>query len=275
MADLDRLSINHVTLLEQTSVPQFLAALARHRVRCASLWREKVHETGVKETARLLREHGLRLSGYCWGGLVTSPDEAEGARAVDEVRRALDEAAEVGAPCLIYVAGGIDPRDKDPKSTRARALERTAELIPHARAVGVKIALETLHPMICATRSVLNTTKLINDWCDALGAEDIVGIALDTYAIWWDPEVETEIRRAGKRICAFHVNDWLMDTQDLRLDRGMMGDGIIDITGLRRQVEAAGYDGPIEVEIFSKRDWWTRAPDEVVRVVKERFEAVV
>lgn len=275
MAEPSRLSINHVTLLEQTSVPQFLDALARHQVGWASLWREKVHETGVKETARLLREHGLRLSGYCWGGLVTSPDAAEGAHAVDEVRRALDEAAEVAAPCLIYVAGGIDPRDRDPKATRARALERTAELIPHARAVGVKIALETLHPMICATRSVLNTTKLINDWCDALAAEDIVGIALDTYAIWWDPELETEIRRAGRRICAFHVNDWLMDTQDLRLDRGMMGDGIIDIAGLRRQVEAAGYDGPIEVEIFSRRDWWRRDPDEVIRVVKERFAAVV
>ena len=101
--------------------------------------------------------------------------------------------------------------------------------------VGVKIALEPLHPMICATRSVLSTVKLANDWCDRLGADDIVGIAVDTYAVWWDPEIEVEIARAGKRICSFHVSDWLADTQDLRLDRGMMGDGVIDLPALRRR----------------------------------------
>jgi sugar phosphate isomerase/epimerase len=161
------------------------------------------------------------------------------------------------------------------RSTRARALERTAALIPHARSVGVKIALEPLHPMTCATRSVLSTTRLANDWCDQLGAEDVVGIALDTYAIWWDPEIEHEIARAARRICAFHISDWLPDTQDLRLDRGMMGDGLIDIAGLRRKVEAAGYQGHIEVEVFSERNWWQRPPDEVLRVVKERFATVV
>jgi sugar phosphate isomerase/epimerase len=271
MPDLSRLSVNHVTLLEQCSMGQFADALVRHGIGCASLWRDKVREAGVSETARLLAERGLALSGYCWGGLVTSPDQAEARTAVDEVRRALDEAAEVKAPCLVYVAGGVDPRDKDVAATRARALERTAELIPYARSVGVKIALEPLHPMACATRSVLSTTGLANDWCDQLGAEDVVGIALDTYAIWWDPKIEREIARAGRRICAFHISDWLVDTQDLRLDRGMMGDGLIDIAGLRRQVEAAGYEGAIEVEVFSRRNWWQRPPDEVLRVVKERF----
>ena len=275
MADLSLLSINHVTVLERCSLPQLVEALGRNGVGCVSLWRDKVHEIGVAETARLLGDHGLGLSGYCWGGLVTSPDRAEAARAVDEVRRALDEAAEVGAPCLVYVAGGVDPRDKDVRATRARALERTAELVPHARAVGVKLAIEPLHPMICATRSVVSTMGIANDWCDALAAEDIVGIAVDTYAVWWDPEVEDQIARAGKRICAFHVNDWLPDTQDIRFDRGMMGDGVIDIAHLRRTVQAAGYDGPIEVEVFSRCNWWTRDPDEVIRVVKERFESVV
>ena len=275
MPDLQRLSINHVTLLEQCTMPQFVEALARNGIACASLWRDKVRETGVKESAKLLADNGLALSGYCWGGLVTSPDENEGRKALDEVRRALDEAAEVKAPCLVYVAGGVDPRDKDVAATRARGLERTAELVPHARSVGVKIALEPLHPMICATRSVLSTTELANDWCDALDAEDIVGIALDTYAVWWDPHIDAEIERAGKRVCAFHINDWLPDTQDLRLDRGMMGDGLIDIRGLRRKVEAAGYAGPIEVEIFSKRNWWHRPADEVLRTVKERFQSVV
>jgi sugar phosphate isomerase/epimerase len=275
MPDLSRLSINHVTLLEQCSMPQFVDALVRNGIGYASLWREKVRAHGVKESAKLVSDAGLKLSGYCPIGLVTSPDEDEAGKALDDVRRALDEAAELKAPCVVYVVGGVDPRDKNIDATRARGLERTAKLIAHARSVGVKIALEPLHPMICATRSVLSTMKIANDWCDQLGAEDIVGIALDAYAVWWDPQLDVEIKRAGKRICAYHIDDWLVDTQDIRLDRGMMGDGVIDLPNLRRKVEAAGYNGPIEVEIFSKRNWWTRPADEVLKVVKERFATVV
>jgi sugar phosphate isomerase/epimerase len=141
--------------------------------------------------------------------------------------------------------------------------------------VGVKIAVEPLHPMTCATRSVLSTVKLANAWCDSLSAEDIVGIAVDTYAVWWDPDIEAEIARAGKRICSFHVSDWLVVTQDLRFDRGMMGDGVIDLPALRRWVEAAGYDGYVEVEIFSQRNWWQRDPDEVIGVIKDRMQTAV
>ncbi len=275
MPDANRLSIHQVTLLEQCSTPQFIDALVRHGVPCTSLWREKVQAYGVEQTAKRVADSGIALSGYCWGGLVTSPDRAEAARARDEVRRALDEAAALKAPCLIFVAGGVDARDKNIADARARALAGVADLVPHARSVGVMIALEPLHPMVCATRSVLSTVKLANAWCDELGAEDIVGIAVDTYAVWWDPDVEAEIARAGKRICSFHVSDWLADTQDLRLDRGMMGDGVIDIPALRRAVEAAGYDRYIEVEIFSSRNWWKRDPDDVVRVIKERLQTAV
>ena len=117
--------------------------------------------------------------------------------------------------------------------------------------------------------------KLANDWCDALAADDIVGIAVDTYAVWWDPQIESEIARAGKRICSFHVSDWLADTHDLRLDRGMMGDGVIDLKAIRRMVEDAGYDGYVEVEIFSERNWWKRDPDDVIGVVRERVQTAV
>ena len=232
-------------------------------------------EYGVANTARLLRDNGIALSGYCFGGLIAAPDVAEAARARDDVRRALDEAALLGAPCLVFVAGGVDPRDKDIAAIRARVLDGVAELVPHARSVGVAIALEPLHPMICATRSVLTTLRLANDWCDALGNEDAVGIAVDTYAVWWDPEVEAQIARAGRRIISFHVSDWLADTQDLRLDRGMMGDGVIDIPALRGAVEATGYDRHIEVEIFSDRNWWRRPADEVLGVIKERAQWAV
>jgi sugar phosphate isomerase/epimerase len=272
MLDPRRLSIHQVTLLPQCSTPQFVDALARNGVGCTSLWRDKTREFGIENTARLVADSGIALSGYCWGGLITSPDRAEAAAARDEVRRALDEAAALKAPCLIFVAGGMDSRDKNIADARARALDGVGELVPHARSVGVKIALEPLHPMICATRSVLSTVKLANAWCDRLGADDIVGIAVDTYAVWWDPDLEAEVARAGRRICSFHVSDWLPDTQDLRLDRGMMGDGVIDLPALRRMVERAGYDGYVEVEIFSQRNWWTKDPDEVIAVIKDRAQ---
>jgi sugar phosphate isomerase/epimerase len=275
MLDEGLLSINQVTLMQQWSLRQAIEGLARHGLRGISIWRDKLHEIELRDAARLLSDHGMTVSGLCFAGLITSPDRAEATAAVEDVRRAIDEAAALKARCLVFVAGGVDPRDKDIKATRARALDRLAALIPPARAAGVRLALEPLHPMICATRSVLSTIKLANDWCDALGAEDVMGIAVDTYAVWWDPELEAGIARAGKRICAFHISDWLPDTQDLRLDRGMMGDGVIDIPAIRRMVESAGYTGQREVEIFSARNWWKRDPDEVVRVVKERYQTAV
>ena len=275
MADERRLSLNQVTLLQQWSFEDSIAGAERHGIPAISVWRDKLHACGLGKAQTLLRQSGLAVSGLCSGGLITTPDKAEAGRAMEEARRAIDETAALGARCLVFVAGGIDARDKDIASARARALERVAELVPYARAAGVTIGLEPLHPMVCALRSVLSTVGLANDWCDALGAGDTVGIVLDTYAIWWDPDLEAEIRRAGARICAFHVSDWLPDTRDLRLDRGMMGDGVIDIPAIRHLVEAAGYTGHIEVEIFSARDWWTRDADEVVRTVKERFRAAV
>lgn len=275
MLDESLLSINQVTVLRQWSLRQTIEGLARHGLGGISVWREKMHELGVGEAARLLGDHGMTVSGLCFAGLITSPDPTEAAKALDDVRLAIDEAAEIKARCLIFVAGGLDARDKDLEATRARALEGVATLVPHARAAGVRIGLEPLHPMSCATRAVLSTLGLANDWCDALDAEDTVGIAVDTYAVWWDPDLEAEIARAGQRICAFHINDWLPDTRDLRLDRGMMGDGVIDIPAIRRMVEAAGYTGQREVEIFSERNWWQRDPDEVIRVVKERYQTAV
>jgi sugar phosphate isomerase/epimerase len=269
------LSINQVTLMQQWSLEQLIAGLDRHGVRAISIWRDKLHECGLAKAQKLLKSTGLAVSGLCPAGFITSPDAREAEKAMDEVRRAIDEAAALQARCLVFVAGGVDPRDKDLKATRARALERVAELVPHARAAKVTIGLEPLHPMSCATRSVMSTLGIANDWCDALGAEDVIGITVDTYAVWWDPDLEAQIKRAGRRICAFHINDWLSDTQDLRLDRGMMGDGVIDIPGIRRMVESAGYKGHREVEIFSARNWWKRDPDEVIRIIKERYQTSV
>lgn len=273
MPDLKRLSIHQATVLQQWNLRQAIEGTARAGLGGFSVWREKLTEIGAEEAARVLDGSGIAATGLSFAGLVTSADKGEAAKALDEARRVFDEAARIKAPSVVFVAGGVDPRDKDIRAARARALDGVAKLVPHARATGVKIALEPLHPMICAHRSVLSTIKLANEWCDALKAEDVVGIAVDTYALWWDPELAEGIARAGTRILAFHLSDWLIDTQDLRLDRGMMGDGVIDLKGFRAMVEKAGYKGWDEVEIFSARNWWKRDPDEVVRAVKERYQS--
>jgi len=275
MLDEKLLCLHQVTVLERWSMPQFIEGVVRHGVGVVAIWRDRLAQAGVAETARMLGGEGLTVTSLCAAGLVTTPDRLEAAAAMDALRRAIDDAAAIRAGSLMFVAGGVDPRDKGLASTRARVLDRLATLIPHARAAGVKIALEPLHPMTCGSRSVLSTIGIANDWCDALGAEDVFGIAVDTYAVWWDPDLEREVARAGRRICNFHIDDWLADTRDLRLDRGMMGDGLIDIPGIRRMIERTGYTGYREVEIFSQRDWWQRDPDEVIRVVKERYQTAV
>lgn len=271
MLDESRLCIHQVTLLRRWSMSEFLAGMRRHGVPAVAIWRDRLKEAGVADTRRMIDAEDLVVTSLCAAGLVTTPDRVAAALALDDVIRALDEAAAIGAGNLMFVAGGVDPGERSVYAARERTLDRLALIGEHARKVGVRVALEPLHPMVCATRSVLSTLALANDWCDRLGDEETFGIAVDTYAVWWDPALAAEIARAGSRIIAFHVNDWLADTRDLRLDRGMLGDGLIDIPAIRRMVEATGYAGYVEVEIFSERDWWRRDPDEVIAIIKDRF----
>lgn len=275
MLDPNRLCIHHATVQERWSMPEFIDGMVRHGVGSVAILRDKLAACGVSEGAKRLEGAGLVVTSLCAGGLVTTPDAAEAVRAMDEFRRAIDEAAEIGAGSLMFVTGGVDPRDKSLEATRDRVLERLAAIAPYARAAGLKIALETLHPMRCAARSLISTLSIANDFCDALSDDEVFGVAIDTYAVWWDPNLAAEIKRAGRRIINFHVADWLQDTCDLRLDRGMPGDGLIDLPGIRRMVEDAGYEGYIEIELFSARDWWKRDPDEVVRIIKERYQTAV
>ena len=275
MADESRLAIHQVTFHRQWSFRESIEGLARHGVRRTAVWREKLHEIGVDEGARVLRDNGMEVTGLSVGGLATSPDPQEWQAAVDENRRVIDEAAVIGADHVVVLSGGLVRDSKDIQGARARALDAIAQVVPDARQAGVRLGLEPLHPMLCANRAVLCTLGQANDWCRQLGNSEAVGIVVDTYAVWWDPQMESELEIAGSRICAFHVNDWLADTRDLRLDRGMIGDGLIDIPAIRRAVEKAGYEGPCEVEIFSERDWWQRDPDQVVEVIKDRFPRYV
>lgn len=270
----EKLSINQFTTRDQWNLSEAIEGYARHGIHGITVLHEKLREVGADKAARQIRDAGLEVSGYCVGGLLANVDPAAGAARLEDNRRLLDEAATIGAPCLVMIGGGLDEGDRDLPAARARVLERIAELVPHARNSGVVIALEPLNPVVCATRSVLSTMRQANDWCDELDAPDAVGIAVDTYNVWWDPELEAQIERAAGRIAAFHVADWLADMQDIRFDRGMPGDGVIDIPRLRGLVEAAGYQGLTEVEILSTR-WWLRDPDEVVRTVVERSRTCV
>ncbi len=275
MTALTRLSINQVTMREHWSLAQAIAGLASHDVRGIAVWRDKLTELGIDEGARRLRGEGMTVTAYCVGGLLGELDDARFQERLDDNRRIIDEAAAIGAQCVMMVAGGLQEDSKDLVGLRKRCLEGIAALMPHAKQAGVPLALEPLHPMTAANRSCLATLRQANDWYEQLGGGDELGIAVDVYHVWWDPELDEQIARARDRILAFHVSDWLMDTVDLRLDRGMMGDGVIDIPHIRSVVEKAGYEGLIEVEIFSARDWWQRDPDEVVETIKQRFSAFV
>jgi sugar phosphate isomerase/epimerase len=193
---------------------------------------------------------------------------------IDDNLRAIDEAAALDADCLVLVVGGLPGSSRDIVGARQMVTDGIAAMLPHAQALGVKIAIEPLHPMYAADRACVNTIDQALDICELLGPN--VGVAIDVYHVWWDPYLAAAIARAGRlnRIFAHHICDWLVPTTDMLLDRGMMGDGVIDLKAIRAMIEAAGYSGPQEVEIFSKDNWWKRPGDEVLAVIKERVARV-
>ncbi|WOI57776.1 sugar phosphate isomerase/epimerase family protein [Palleronia sp. LCG004] len=264
----ERLSLNTATLREQWTLAQCIEGCARHGIGGISPWRDKLHEMGARTAARAIRDAGLQVSGLCRGGWFTESGAIDQG-VVDDNRRAVDEAAAIGAECLVMVVGGLARGSKDLPRAWDLVEEGLARTLEHARGAGVKIAIEPLHPMYAADRACVNTTAHALDICDRLGGG--IGVALDVYHVWWDPDLAAQIARAGSaRIMAFHVCDWLVPTRDLLTDRGMMGDGVIDIPRLRGLVEAQGFDGLAEVEIFSDRDWWRRDPDEVLATIVDR-----
>ncbi len=264
--DADLLSLNTATVKQQWTLAQMIEGCARHGIRGISPWRDKLAEMGLKEAARAIKAHGLTVTGLCRGGFFTAENFLE------DNLRAIEEAHTLGAQCLVLVVGGLLPGSKDLSLSRNKIMDGIAKILPEARKAGVPLAIEPLHPMQAAERACINTLEQALDVCDALG--EGVGVAVDVYHVWWDPKLEQQIRRAGrKRILAYHICDWLVPTRDLLNDRGMMGDGVIDLPRVRSWVEAAGYRGFHEVEIFSERDWWRRDPDEVLRAMKERYRS--
>ena len=275
-ADPDLLSLNTATVREQWNLRQMIEGCARHGIRGISPWRDKVAEAGVKEAARMIRDHGLTVTGLCRGGMFPGPDRKARRAALDDNRRAVDESAILGARCLILVVGGLPAGSKDLAGAREQVRDGIGELLEHARSTGVPLAIEPLHPMYCADRACVNTLAQALDLCDELdpGRGGALGVAVDLYHTWWDPQLRQGIERAGdRRLLAFHICDWLVPTSDLLLDRGMMGDGVIDLPLMRSWMEEHGYRGFHEVEIMSARNWWRRDADEVLAICRERHQA--
>ncbi|MDN6884363.1 sugar phosphate isomerase/epimerase family protein [Variovorax sp. CAN2819] len=284
----DRLSINTATVRKQSGaeVPldRIIDQCAERGIRAISPWRDQVAAVGLDKVAKQLKAHGIGLSGYCRGGFFPAADAAGLKAALDDNRRAIDEAKTLDAPCLVLVVGALPgalegkAAYKDIGRARREVRDGIAASLEYAREVGMPLAIEPLHPMQAADRACINTLEHALDLCDELdaGRSGMLGVALDIYHVWWDPKLQQQIARAGReRLLAYHVCDWLTPTRDLLSDRGMMGDGVVELKKIRGWVEDAGFAGFSEVEIFSNLDWWQRPGGETLDVCIERHKQAV
>jgi sugar phosphate isomerase/epimerase len=282
------LSINTATVRksfgQEISLDRILNDCARLGIRAVAPWRDQVQALGLNATARLIKSLDLTITGHVRGGMFTANDEAGLKAAIDDNKLAIDEACVVGAKCLVMVSGSLPGALAGKASHKDLALSRTqvqdgyAKVMEYAVTNKMPIAIEPLHPMYAADRSCINTLEQALNICDLLDPHQTgaLGVAVDVYHTWWDPKLESQIQRAGKnRIFAYHVCDWLTPTTDMLNDRGMMGDGVIDLKKIRGWVEATGYDGFSEVEIFSANNWWRKDHLETLRTCIERHRREV
>jgi sugar phosphate isomerase/epimerase len=279
---LELLSLNTATVRKQAPLDRIIEAAVARGIGMIDPWRDQVQAIGLDKVARHIRDAGVRLSGYCRGGFYTGANASELAAALDDNRRAIDEAKALGSPCLVLVVGSLPgalsgkPQSIDIALARSQVRDGIAASLDRARSVGMPLAIEPLHPMQAADRACVNTLEQALDLCDELdpGRTGALGVALDAYHVWWDPKLAAQIQRAGpSRLLAYHICDWLLPTRDLLNDRGMPGDGVIELKKLRGLVEAAGYQGAVEIEIFSDA-WWSRPLDEVLDVCVSRFRSI-
>jgi sugar phosphate isomerase/epimerase len=264
--DLSRLSLNQKTV-DQWDMRQAIDGCVRHGIPWVALWRDKIEDIGLDETARLVRESGLRVSSLCRGGFFPAPTPEARAAAIEDNRRAIHEAATVGTDVLVMVNGGMaGNRIQD---ARAMVRDGIEAILPYAEERGVKIGIEPLHPAFAADRAVTASLEEASDLAEHFNSP-WVGVVIDIYHVWWDAHVHREIKRARPYTLGFHVNDWLVPNTNVLVDRGMMGDGVVNNRELREWVDAEGYTGPIEVEIFNE-EIWSRDGDDVLAQMMERY----
>ncbi|WP_329132167.1 sugar phosphate isomerase/epimerase [Streptomyces sp. NBC_01476] len=269
--DLARLSINQETV-KQWSLPELAAGCNALGITQVGLWRAPVQSYGVERAARLMRDSGLTVTSLCRGGFFTDAEPGRRAAALDDNRAAIDEAATLGTGTLVLVSGGLPPGDRDIAAARERVADAIATLAPYAADRGVRLAVEALHPMYASDRCVISTLGQALDIAERFPAEQ-VAVVVDTYHLWWDDLVPAQIVRAGAggRIASFQVADWVTPLPEgVLLGRGQLGDGCVDLRGFRTQVDATGFDGAVEVEIFSPA-LWARDGSEVLAEIAERY----
>jgi sugar phosphate isomerase/epimerase len=271
MSDLARLSINSETI-KQWSLEELVAGCVDAGVPGIAPWREPVEAYGPAKAARLLRDAGLTVTSLCRGGFYTAAEPTERKQALDDNRRAIDEAAELNSPVLVLVSGGLGHQDRDLKGARARVADALAELAPYAGERHVTLAIEPLHPMFCSDRCVVSTLQQALDLARPFPKEQ-VGVVVDTYHCWWEPDLEAQIDRLGAagRIALFQVADWITPLPEgVLLGRGQLGDGHVPLREIRQMIDATGHDGPVEVEIFNA-DMRKRNGAEVLAEVVRRY----
>lgn len=275
MSGIDRFSINQQTV-RQWSLPELVSGCTAAGVRHVGLWREPVQAYGLRAAARLVREAGLAVSSLCRGGFLTAADPAERIAAVDDNRAAIEEAAVLGTGTLVLVCGGLPPGSRDLHGARERIADALGELAPYAAAHGVRLAVEPLHPLFASDRSVVSTLRQALDLAERFPAER-VGVVVDAYHLWWDDTVAGQLARAGEggRIAALQLADWVTPLPEgALLGRGQLGDGAVDLRWFRERTDAAGYAGPVEVEIFSPA-LWARDGADVLAEVLDRYRTHV
>jgi sugar phosphate isomerase/epimerase len=269
VADLSRLSFNQMTA-GKASLREIIDACRRQGIEWIGPWRHSVGDNPA-EWGKALRESGLKVSSLCRGGMFPAATVEERQRRIDDNRRAIDEAVAIGTDLLVLVNGPAP--DKDIDGARRMVVDGIGAVVDHAAQSGIRLGIEPLHPMFAADRSVIVTLaeaiEIAEQFCS-----DTVGLVVDVYHVWWDPEVYRQIERAGERIFGFHVSDWIVPLPDTLMGRGLMGDGVIELPRLREAVERAGYRGPIEVEIFNEA-LWSQPVDNIVRSVVQRFRETV
>jgi sugar phosphate isomerase/epimerase len=277
---LDLCSINTATLGHREKISKLIDAVARHGYGAICPWRRELQDENVAAIARQIRDAQLTVSGYCRSTYFPALTRQELEANIADNINAVTDAATLGAACFVLVVGSLPEGSRDLTTARAQVEDGVSRLLEHAKKVGVRLALEPLHPMYAGDRSCLNTLQQALDLTEKIEPDSSsppsLGVAVDVYHVWWDPDLAREIARAGKanRLFAYHVCDWLVPTRDLLTDRGMMGDGVIDLHMIRALMESANYSGPVEVEIFSSLDWWKRPMDDVLAMCSERLQTV-
>lgn len=268
---MSRLSVNQQTV-KQLSLPELVKACAAVGVDKVGLWREPVADYGLERSARLFADAGFAVTSLCRGGFFTALEPAARRKALDDNRAAIDETAALSAPLLVLVSGGMP--DRDLAGARQRVVDAIAELAPYAGERGVQLAIEPLHPMFASDRCVVSTLGQALDIAEQFPVEQ-VGVCVDTYHLWWDPDLAAQISRARQRISTYQLADWITPLPaGVLTGRGQILDGCVDFPAFTALVEAAGYAGPIEVEIFND-DLWQRDGAEVIAEIAERFPACV